>query len=401
MFLKLRDKADTQKRIIDSITARINAASVKASQLKKASKATVVVSPSAYPISQPTHYKNLFTPLPSKPDLCPLMTPHKPKLGPVLRPSNEEVDLSFSIMEQYPRKTQPKKTSPVATSIDELVLFGQEKPKVKKSKKPKKKEDIDPLVWDDIMSSVCRDPQYRYVPGFQNFPSNSNLPDHLMSSKVATNISYEKISKETIAPTLIWDLPLVGIDPVPTPSATLQPNPPQIPETPKTLSETDRKHQGIYTHVSRSDRHLPSPDMEDSETTVLPPPPITQKQDTEGRPVIPLPPPLPVQKTEVRHCIPLPPLPSQQESRPSNIPLPPPPPPVVRSPPPAVPRPTANRRGVVEPQGERPTANRRRVVEPQEDLYTNLLARILERRAAIEDEPPTPKNNNNNDDEWQ
>jgi hypothetical protein len=353
MFNKLRDKAETQKRVIDSITARINAASAKATQLKKTTKATVVVSPSSYPMSQPTHYQNLFTPLPSKPDLCSLQTPQKPKLGPVLlRPSNQEVDLSFSIMEQFPRKSQPKKGSLPVVSVDELMTFGQEKPRVKKSKKPKRKEDIDPLVWDDIMSSVYREPQDRYKPGFQNFPENSHLPDHLMSSNVATDITYEKISKDTIAPTLLWDLPPVGVDPV-TPSLT--PKTPQLPETPIPPSVSPPPQQT-----------RPTADTEVRPTIPLPPPSPPQKEMVV-RPAIPLPPPLPVQKTEV---VPLPPGPGV-----SNIPPPPPPPPMVRPVPPAV-----------------PILTRRRVEPQEEDLHSQLFARILERRSAIEDnEPPLPK----------
>jgi hypothetical protein len=381
MFNKLRDKAETQKRVIDSITARINAASAKATQLKKTTKATVVVSPSSYPFSQPTHYQNLFTPILSKPDLCKLQST-KPKLGPILRPSNQEVDLSFSVMEQYPRKSK-KVSPPVASSVDELVLFGQEKPKVKKSKKPKRKEDIDPLVWDEIMSSsVCRESQYRYQPGFQNFPENSHLPDHLMPSNVATNITFEKISKETIAPTLLWDLPPVGID-SDTPSVT--PVPPATPQTPIPADQTRRiKKEDTETRPT-----VPLPPSPTQQTDIevrptIPPPPPIHRVEPEIRP--PIPPPLPVQK-ENTEVIPLPPVPSGIIGPGvSNIPPPPPPPPVVRRTvpvPPAVPRPTRNTR-----------------IEPQEDLHTQLYARILERRSAMEDEPPAIKKDNN-DDEWE
>jgi hypothetical protein len=275
-------------------------------------------------------------------------------------------------MEQFPRKSQPKKGSLPVSSVDELVTFGQEKPKFKKSKKPRRKEDIDPLVWDDIMSSVYREPQDRYKPGFQNFPEDSHLPDHLMSSNVATNITYEKISKDTIAPTLLWDLPPVGVDP--TPSVT--PKTPQIPETPIPPSVSP---SGQQTRPATADTQV-------RPSIPLPPPPPSQIE-TEVRPSIPLPPPLPVQKTEV---VPLPPGPGV-----SNIPPPPPPPMVVRPPPlpPMVVRP-------VPPAVPRPT---RRIVEPpEEDLHSQLFAKILERRSAIEEEPHVPKkDNNNNDDEWE
>jgi len=396
-FFKLRDKAETQKRIIDSITARINAASTKATQLKKTTKATVVVSPSSYPFSQPTHYQNLFTPLPSKPDLCHLQTPQKPKLGPVLRPSNQEVDLSFSIMEQFPRKSQTKKVShPVVSSVDELVPFGQEKSKVKKSKKPKRKEDIDPLVWDDLMSSLCREPQDRYVPGFQNFPENPHLPEHLMSSNVATNITYEKISKDTIAPTLLWDLPPVGVNPI---TSSETPKTPQIPEP---AIPTSDKKIGSNEPVTRPSQPKKTEDTrpEERPTIPLPPPPP---------PVVrPDPPPSVLLPTRRRHPQEnihtellrqirelrsdieedptVPKKDNDSEGMPpgvSNIPLPPPPPPVVRPVPPAVPIPTRRRN---EPQAE--------------DIHTELFRKIRELRSDIEEDPTAPKKDNDND-EWE
>jgi len=283
-------------------------------------------------------------------------------------------------MEQFPRKSQPKNVShPVVSSVDQLVQFGQEKPKVKKSKKPKRKEDIDPLVWDDIMSSVCREPQDRYTPGFQNFPDSHNLPEHLMSSNVATNISYEKISKDTIAPTLLWDLPPVGFDPV-TPSVTPQP---ETPTPPSVIGANDKpiKKEDTETRPTVNT----TAETEDRPNISLPPP-TPPYQEREVRPRIPIPPP-PVQKTEVPLPINIPPPPVNIPAPPSvNIPPPPPPPPmVVRRVPPAVPRPT------------------RRSFEPkEEDLHSQLFAKMREIRSAVEEEPSVPKkDNNNNDDEWE
>jgi len=202
----------------------------------------------------------------------------------------------------------------------------------------------------------------------------------------------KKISKDTIAPTLLWDLPPVGVDPVLCYHPSVTPKTP-LPETliPPSIIGANEP-QVIDTSVSRPGqqqiRPIKKEDTEirpivhttaDTEASLPPPPTPPFQKEREGIPKIPVPPPLPVQKTEV----PLPPGPGV-----SNIPPPPPPPPVVRrllSVPPAV-----------------PILTRRQFEPREEDLHSQLFARIRERRSAIEEEPPAPKkDNDNNDDEWE
>jgi hypothetical protein len=380
MFNKIRDKAETQKRIIDSITARINAASSKANQLKKGNKATVIISPSSYPKQSPTHYQNVFTPLPSKPDLCTLASTVKPtKLGPAeIRdgPSNLNVDLSFSTMDSKPRKlSEPKYVPNAVNSIDELVPFCIEKPKNKKPKRKadiaKRKADIDPFVWDDLMSSVSRDSKIRYIPGYQNLPEAKNIPEQLMPDTAAINITFDKNKEGNIAPSYFFDLPDVGVPPEPVPSQTDKPVVPQ-PSEPRAAE----------------------PKMKTDEPSVpslpLPTPPAPKQQKIDVEPSMPslLPPPTPPAPKPAEPRIPMPPPPTLaqpvQEKRISPLPIPPP---VSSAPPPPPPPPPQQ---MMVPQSRMwPEPEPRR--EHPEDFNTQLQKKIEERRKSMKDPKPEPQ----------
>jgi len=360
MFSKLRDKADTQKRIIESITARINAASAKTSQLKGKKQETVVTSPCSYPNQRLSHYQNVFTPLPSKPHLCPLVSPVKPtKVGPKQEgPSNLDVDLSFSILDTGPRKLSETKYVPAEIhSVDGLVPFGMGKPKPKKSTKPKRKDDIDPLIWDDLMFSVSRDSQYRYVPGFQNFPESKNIPEHLMPNSVATNVSFEhKVTDDPIAPTLLLSLPAVGISEISSEPAL--PTPIDKPPSP----EKD------ITQLP-SNPALP-PQMKTEQQTSQQPPYATKEEFKKPSPII-ISPPEP--KLEIE---------SPQQTGLKSIPPPPPPPPK--------PQPIS--------RIQRPSHPTRPPPPKEEDLHSELIAKIASLRAAQEEEPQQQKKKE--EEEW-
>jgi len=429
MFIRLRDKAETQKRIIDSITARINTASTKAAQLRKdTGKSTVVISPASYPKQNPTHYQNVFTPLPSKPDIvypslytAPSGKGELNKLKKVScrrdplfdEPAENDIDLSFSIIEQHQqysvKKNLRKENSHVYpySSVDELITFGQQSKHVKKQRKPNKpyknKDDIDPLIWDDFMSTIKRDPGLNFVPGFNNFPVARNLPDHLMAPNVATNISFfnDKTVDNTIAPTLYLNLPEVGIkdndkstlpqpnnqeNPVPlsptphpnndSPQLKIQESPGPLPPTPSQNNQPDRSSD-------RQPQPLPKPSVKsptstkkvDVEICVVPKQPV-KNPDPQGpasRPV-PVPPPLP-------------PAPDQN-TRPSGF-IPPPPPPPCPSSSMTVRRPARR----TEPRPQPPPTI--------DDLNAELLKKITSRRVYLEEEPTNNTNTNPQElDEW-
>jgi len=323
----------------------------------------VVISPNTYPRQSSSYYQNVFTPLPPKPDLCPLYNPYLPKakkMGPSIEgPSNLNVDQTFSSLEQQPRRlSEVKYMPPGVLSIDELVTFSTEQPKSKKTAKPKKKEDIDPLIWGDLMSSVSRDSQYRYVPGFQNLPATKNIPDHLMSDSVALNVSFqEKFSEESIAPSHFLSLPDVGL-----------PEPAIPTQTDKPLSLEKTPQQPEPRIPSNDDEALQPPSLPPTPITRIPPPPKEEIKPSSNH--IPPPPSL--------------------SAQPRSIPAPPPPPPA-NIPPPTPPALRITRR-------QPPIRPSPAVAPVEEDFQTQLYNRIISRRAGIEDEPEEKKKDQDEDD---
>jgi len=316
-------------------------------------------------------------------------------------PSNLTVDLSFSTLECKPRKlSESKYVTNAVNSIDQLVPFCIEKSKTKKLTKPKKKEDIDSFIWDDLMSSMSRDSQYRYVPGFQNFPQVKNIPEHLMPDSIATNICFEdNITEKTIAPTLLYNLPDVGV-PVsePVPSQIDKPVPPPQSEP----ADLQRKAE-------------PEPS--------LPPPTPPAPKSAHFRPEQ-YQPKLPVPAVQEKPISPLPiPAPSGVQSAP-----PPPPPPPMEPKQPT--QPESQRGGNQRPEPAQETEdfftqlrkkieerNRQRRVEreeaaPQrqspkpsqregEDFHNQLLKKILERRESmIEDDAEESRRKKEDEAEW-
>jgi hypothetical protein len=425
MFSKLRDKAETQKRIIDSITARISAASAKAALIKKESiKSTVVVSPASYPKSNPTHYQNLFTPLPAKPDLLsnsPVPVTKKgglSKISPNQVSTKEEPDISFSIIEQqykqYARKTGKGNEKGMISSIDEILTFGTGN--TKKSKKQlslKKKEDIDP-EWVDFMNNVKRDSRINYVPGYKNCPE-AHLPEHLIASNIATNISLEKKTENSIAPSLYLDLPSVGTEPTPNqstlplpPSNPSVPQPPTTPLPPSNLSVPvphDMTGPPCHNIIPTTENQTLSIKKESPVIVVSPSRPLSPDQNNNSRKTQ-LPEVIPTvlpEAPKARISTPLneepikkqsppavkePALPSGPENRPASIPPPPPPPPPpkVR---PAQPRPVVQSR----PKPVEP---------PKQDHMSLLYQAIIKRRPAMEEEPERKvEKKTQESDDWQ
>jgi hypothetical protein len=253
-----------------------------------------------------------------------------------------------------------------------LVPFCIEKPKNKKPKSPKRKADIDPFVWDDLMSSVSRDSKLRYIPGYQNLPEAKNIPDQLMPDTAAINISFDdKNTEGNIAPSYFFNLPDVGVPPEPVPSQTDKPvaPPPSEPRVAEPKMKTDEPSVPTLP--------LPTPpapkhqkiDVEPSVPSLLPPP--TPPAPKKAEPRIPMPPPTlaqPVQEKLVSPPLPIPPPPSV-----SSAPPPPPPPPQTMVP---------QSRIWPDPEPRR---------EVPEDFNTQLQKKIEERRKSMKEPKPEPQ----------
>jgi len=288
------------------------------------------------------------------------------------------MDISFSIIEQHQhylgQKNPVKENSPhpYYSSVDEFVPFGQESKLARKHKKPnrpyKNKDDIDPLIWDDFMSKIKRDPGLNYVPEFNNFPEARNLPDHLMAPNVATNIflfNEKTVDNNTIAPTLYLNLPEVGIQD--------KPNPPQpnILEKPVSLPPTPPPQPNISEKPVSLPPTPPQPNISEKSVSLPPTPP--------PQPNLPVPPNIPV---PVHPSPPKLPLPHQDEEfvptprRPglSSIPPPPPLPPVTR---PALSRTRPSQPGPSQP---RPPPS------PAPDLFSELVNALSRRRVDLVEE---------------
>jgi len=244
------------------------------------------------------------------------------------------------------------------------------------------------------MSSVSRDSQYRYVPGFQNLPSTKNIPDHLMSDSVALNVSFqEKFSEESIAPSLYLNLPEVGIP---------EPAIPTLTDKPPSLEKTTPQ-QPVDGAL------LPPPSVPSPTTLPLPKPitriPLPPKEEEINPASNHFPPPPPhSSSTQPKSVLPLPPPPKEEEIKPptnsippcpsnstqlKSIPPPPPPPPANRPP---VNRPSATER-------RRPSTRPSPVVPPVVDFQTQLFNVIMARRSGLEDEPKEKKADGGNEDE--
>jgi hypothetical protein len=398
VFNKLRAKAELQKDRIDSISMRISSASQKAAVLKKKTDSTVVISPASYPVRTISHYHPVFTPTP-EPKVEPLEPIKKRKFGSVEERKEVPLDESFVTQavqrEKYNVKRKEEHQVLGVKSVDELLPFDEVRRqvrKIRKPNKPKTQKDIDPIVWEDFMSKVVKDPAHRYVPVFQNFPT-SKLPDHLMDTKIAKDVIFtEKISNDFLSPTMVLNLPDVGISSDVNPNTTIQnDNKTPVQETPVAPVTVEPKPSDISLKSKEPDT-----------TVKIPTPPPIKKEDTHPlKPLIstqdpPLPPPpavpCPKSQTSEHPEITLTknekPLPPPVPSGNSGAPPPPPPPPPVQKP-----KPPQQPREPRQPKNEPP----RQPTPSEDDLQRELLQIILKRRTDISGEKDNKKEDH---DEW-